>query len=117
MNKQSVPERVEDAPYSLPWLRKYRAAEVRIMESLQLPEPPLKVSPRTHRKYLNEISKLEERLEFLRGQTNLPCHHPVEVQMYSEHGRQDTLGNWKSGMDYTIQCGRCKKYLKRWGDS
>lgn len=116
MKNQTSPQRVEDAPYSLPWLRKYRPAEVVIMESLQLPEPPLRVSPRTHKKYLNEIRKLEERLRFLKEQTVYPCHHPIEVQSYSESGRQDTLGGWRPGMDYRIRCERCGEYLKSWGD-
>ncbi len=106
MNKK-VSERVEDAPYSLPWLRKYRANIVQKMESLV----ENKKSVRTIKSALKKIEKLHEEERTILKRIREGCSHPLESQRYSESGRQDTLGGWRPGMDLRIQCTDCKKEL------
>lgn len=62
------------------------------------------------------LAKLMERVQKLSKEVRGGCSHLIENQKYTETGREDTLGSWKSGMDYKIQCNGCGEVLARWED-
>ncbi len=107
MNNKKTTERVEDAPYSLPWLRKYRASIVAQMESLVVK----KKSSRTIKRKLKKLEGLKGEISDLWDSIVKECSHPLESQRYSESGREDTLGGYRRGMDLRIYCSDCKATL------
>lgn len=62
------------------------------------------------------LKKLLERVEKLSKEVRGECPHLIEDLRYTETGREDTLGSWRSGMDYKIQCNGCGVVLDRWED-
>jgi hypothetical protein len=70
----------------------------------------LKAARRKLARLMAEVSKLSAFV----GES---CPHLIEEQAYEERGREDTLGNYKSGRSCSIRCKGCGVFLARWSES
>lgn len=106
--KPGKPE--EEKPYSLPWMKRYRAAVYAKMQSFtsHVTEPP------AHKRRRTILAKLMERANKLSAEVRGACVHTLEMQRYEEMSRENTLGNWTGISDMRISCTGCGNTLARW---
>ena len=96
----------------LSWLQRCCPVAYARMQGFVLAKRDTKVRRAKRKKF----EKMKAEVEALRQELRATCPHALESQKYEQHGREDTLGNYKRGSDYTISCRDCGVTLASWGD-
>lgn len=109
MKKTTVDDE-DEKRYSLSWLKRYRKGvhlKIYGLAKALRESKALKIK----REFLERLAARHLKLG---AEVRAACPHVPQNQVYTETGREDTLGNWASGMDCKIQCKGCGEVLERW---
>jgi hypothetical protein len=108
-------KKFKDPPaFSLGFVKRWRREAFSKMQGLVCGGGSKEISARVAKK--RKLAKLKAEVEVLRKQLVYSCPHLLSDQRYEEFGRENTLGTYKSGMDYVISCRDCGVTLASWGD-